>query len=65
MSHIRFPFAEIIWMDGIVNIITVISIAVVIATIGILGPAFETWAGDIKSCITAPGTAACPFPAVG
>ena len=43
-------------------ITVIISVAIVLATIGILGPAFGTWAGDIKDCITAPGTSACPFP---
>ena len=43
-------------------ITVIVSVAVVIATIGILGPAFETWAGDIEACITAPGGATCPFP---
>ena len=45
-------------------ITVIVSVAVVIATIGILGPAFTTWATDIKDCITAPGGATCPFPVV-
>jgi len=42
-------------------ITVVISVAIVLATIFVLGTAFTTWAGDLASCITAPGSDACPF----
>ncbi len=42
-------------------ITVIISVAVVLATIFILEPAFTTWATDLASCITAPGGADCPF----
>lgn len=40
-------------------ITVVISVAVVLAALLILGPAFTTWANDVKSCITLPGS--CPL----
>lgn len=40
-------------------ITVVISIAIVLATIAVLGDAFTSWAGDLEACITTPGT--CPF----
>ncbi len=42
-------------------ITVVISVAIVLATLFILEPAFTSWAGDIRDCITAPGSTACPF----
>ncbi len=42
-------------------ITVLISVAVVLATIFILEPAFTTWAKDLATCITAPGTGTCPF----
>ncbi len=44
-------------------ITVVISVAIVLATIGILNGAFETWAKDLKACITAvsPDAVSCPF----
>ena len=42
-------------------ITVIISVAVVLATIFILEPAFTTWATDLASCITAPGGDSCPF----
>lgn len=39
-------------------ITAVISIAVVIATIAILGPAFTTWANGIRDCIATPSACA-------
>ncbi|TET95249.1 MAG: Flp family type IVb pilin [Dehalococcoidia bacterium] len=42
-------------------ITVIISVAIVLATIFILGTAFTTWATDLASCITAPGGANCPF----
>ena len=42
-------------------ITVIISVAVVLATIFILEPAFTTWATDLASCITSPGGTACPF----
>ena len=42
-------------------ITVIISVAVVLATIFILEPAFTAWATDLASCITAPGGDACPF----
>ncbi len=43
-------------------ITAVLSIVIVLATMAIIGPAFTTWAGEIKSCITDPGGTACPIP---
>jgi Flp pilus assembly pilin Flp len=43
-------------------ITAVISIVVVLATIFLLGPAFDTWATKIATCITDPGTGTCPLP---
>ena len=43
-------------------ITAVISIVVVLATIFLLGPAFNTWATKVADCITNPGNATCPFP---
>ncbi len=43
-------------------ITVVVSVAIVLAVIGILEGAFESWAGDIRDCITAPGGDSCPFP---
>jgi len=40
-------------------ITVVISVAIVLATILVLGDAFTAWAGDLKTCITSP--AGCPF----
>ncbi len=40
-------------------ITVIISVAVVLATIFILQPAFTTWATDLAACITA--APACPF----
>jgi len=45
-------------------ITVVISVAIVLVTIGVLSPAFSAWAGDIEECITAPGGSTCPFPVV-
>ena len=42
-------------------ITVIISVAVVLATIFILEPAFTIWAKDLASCITAPGGETCPF----
>ncbi len=42
-------------------ITVIISVAVVLATIFILEPAFRIWANDLAACITAPGGDACPF----
>ncbi len=42
-------------------ITVIISVAVVLATIFILEPAFTIWATDLASCITAPGGTTCPF----
>ncbi len=42
-------------------ITVLISVAVVLAAIFILEPAFTTWAEDLATCITAPGTGTCPF----
>ncbi len=42
-------------------ITVIISVAVVLATIFILEPAFTSWATDLASCITAPGGTTCPF----
>ena len=42
-------------------ITVIISVAVVLATIFILEPAFTIWANDLASCITAPGGETCPF----
>ena len=42
-------------------ITVIISVAVVLATILLLAPAFTTWATDLASCITAPGGASCAF----
>jgi len=43
-------------------ITAVISIAVVIAAIGILSPAFDSWAQAVADCITSPAVSTCPFP---
>jgi Flp pilus assembly pilin Flp len=62
-----------IWLNGLLRnergqdmveyalITVIISVAIVLATIFILGDAFTTWATDLASCITAPGSTACPF----
>jgi Flp pilus assembly pilin Flp len=42
-------------------ITVVISVAIVLAAIFVLSPAFTKWATDLASCITAPGSTACPF----
>jgi len=39
-------------------ITVVISAAIVLATILVLGPAFTTWAESVKACITAPSSCA-------
>jgi Flp pilus assembly pilin Flp len=41
-------------------ITVVISVVIVLAALTVLEPAFTTWAGDLASCITGPGTT-CPF----
>ena len=41
-------------------ITVVISVAIVLATIGILEGAFEAWAQDLEACITSTG-GTCPF----
>ncbi len=47
-------------------IVAVISIVIVIATIALLAPAFETWATTVADCITAPAESTCPaIPVVG
>ena len=43
-------------------ITVVVSIAIVLATIGILGGAFETWATNLSACIAGGGTGTCPLP---
>ncbi len=62
-----------IWLNGLLRgergqvmveyalITVIISVAIVLATIFVLGDAFTAWAEDLASCITAPGSAACPF----
>ena len=40
-------------------ITVLISVAIVIATMVILGGAFTTWANDIKTCITSPSSGNC------
>ena len=40
-------------------ITVVISVAIVLATIALLSPAFTQWASDLAACITA--GSACPF----
>ncbi len=40
-------------------ITVLISVAIVLATIVVLGGAFTTWATDLKTCITAPSDANC------
>ncbi len=39
-------------------ITAVISIAIIVAVIAILGPAFETWALAVEGCIEAPSACA-------
>ncbi len=43
-------------------ITVVISVAIVLVAIGILSPAFQTWAGDLRDCITSPGNCETIFP---
>ncbi len=62
-----------IWLNGLLRgergqdmveyalITVIISVAIVLATIFVLGDAFTEWATDLASCITAPGSVACPF----
>lgn len=45
-------------------ITVVISVAIVLATILVLGGAFSQWAGDLASCITSPGNCEGVFPQV-
>ena len=40
-------------------ITVVVSIAIVLATIAVLGGAFTAWANDLETCITSPS--GCPF----
>ncbi len=39
-------------------ITAVISIAIIVAVIAILGPAFETWAESVEACIAIPKSCA-------
>ncbi len=43
-------------------ITVVISVAIVLATIFVLGGAFTDWATDLKDCITSPGNCDTIFP---
>ena len=55
-----------IWLNGLLKnergqdlveyalITAVISIAIIVVVMAIIGPAFETWANSIESCIEAP-----------
>lgn len=57
-----------IWLNGLLKsergqdmveyalITAVISIVVVLATIALIGPAFEAWAGTVAACIEVPTT---------
>ena len=57
-----------VWLTGLLRnergqdmveyalITAVISIAIVVATIAILGPAFTDWANGVKACIQTPST---------
>ena len=62
-----------IWLNGLIRgergqdmveyalITVIISVAIVLATILVLGDAFTAWAEDLAACITAPGSVSCPF----
>ena len=36
-----------------------ISVAIVLVTLGLLSPAFGTWAGDLATCVSSSGS--CPL----
>ena len=46
-------------------ITVVISVAIVLVAIGVLAPAFTSWAADLASCITSPGGTSCVFAGAG
>ena len=45
-------------------ITVVISVAIVLVAIGVLSPAFTSWAEDLATCITSPGGDSCVFAGV-
>ncbi len=57
-----------VWLNGLLRnergqdlveyalITAVVSIAIIVLVMGIIGPAFETWAESVEACIEAPSS---------